>query len=346
MSQSSSSSSSFEIRRPAAQPSSDPWRCAYSSSDGNVEADLGVDPARDVGDGDDSRAEVVQLPRGDPAHVPESLDHAALCAELPTQLRAGADDDHDDADPGCFVPEDRAADRDRLPGHDLGDRVAGLHRVRVHHPGHRLLVRRHVRRRDVLLGPDHRQEIGREAAGQPLELGLRHRARVAAHPSLGAAVRKAEKRALPRHPHRERGALAERDLEVVADPALRRPEDARVLDAVPGKDDPRPLVHPDRDADDDRALRIAQALRDLIGDVRDGNRLVELRDRHPVERRVPLERGMGKRFGRARHGAPSLPASRRYQVPGVGVEPTRPAQGHLLLRQARLTRSATPAHAV
>ena len=33
-------------------------------------------------------------------------------------------------------------------------------------------------------------------------------------------------------------------------------------------------------------------------------------------------------------------------MPGVGVEPTRPAKGHLLLRQARLTRSATPARRV
>ena len=43
-------------------------------------------------------------------------------------------------------------------------------------------------------------------------------------------------------------------------------------------------------------------------------------------------RGLGPQ---ARRGA--------SQMPGVGVEPTRPARGHLLLRQARLTRSATPA---
>ena len=41
---------------------------------------------------------------------------------------------------------------------------------------------------------------------------LRHRARVAADPALGAAVGQPQQRALPGHPHRERGALAERDV--------------------------------------------------------------------------------------------------------------------------------------
>ena len=82
-----------------------------------------------------------------------------------------------------------------------------------------------------------------------------------------------------------------------------------MLDAVPGKDDPVPLVHPNGDADDDRALGIAEPLGDVIRDVRDRDGLVELRDRHAVERRIPLERGMGKRFGRARHGGRSVAVS-------------------------------------
>ena len=51
----------------------------------------------------------------------------------------------------------RAADRDRLAGDDLRHGVALLHRVRVHHPRHRLLVRRHVGRGDVLLRADDRR---------------------------------------------------------------------------------------------------------------------------------------------------------------------------------------------
>ena len=44
-----------------------------------------------------------------------------------------------------------------LPVTISGHRVPALHRVRVHHPGHRLLVRRHVRRGDVLLRADERR---------------------------------------------------------------------------------------------------------------------------------------------------------------------------------------------
>ena len=92
------------------------------------------------------------------------------------------------------------------------------------------------------------------------------------------------------------------------------PGDARVLNAVPGEDHATAVVHADRDADDRRALGIAEALCDVVGDPRDRNRLVELRDRHAVQRRVPLELGMGKRFRQARHGRRSVPGS-----------PTRPS---------------------
>ena len=84
-----------------------------------------------------------------------------------------------------------------------------------------------------------------------------------------------------------------------------------MLDAVPGEDDAPPVVHPHRDAEDDRALGVAEALGDPLGDVRDRQRLVELGDRHPVERRVPLELGVRKLVGNARHrraeSTPPLP---------------------------------------
>ena len=160
---------------------------------------------------DHRRALLVQLGRGDPADVAEALDDAAQLGEVPAEPRARALDHHHDAGARRLVPEDRAADRDRLAGHDLRHGVALLHRVGVHHPGHRLLVRRHVRRRDVELRADERRELGGEAAREPRELGLRELARVAAHAALRAAVRQAQERALPGHPHRERGALAEVD---------------------------------------------------------------------------------------------------------------------------------------
>ena len=73
----------------------------------------------------------------------------------------------------------------------------------------------------------------------------RHLARVAADAAFRAAVGEAQERALPGHPDGERRALAERDLRVVADPALGRPEHGRVLDAVAGVDDAAAVVELD-----------------------------------------------------------------------------------------------------
>ena len=88
----------------------------------------------------------------------------------------------------------------------------------------------------------------------------RKRAWVAAHAALRAAVRQAQERALPRHPHGERGALAERHRRVVADAALRRAEHARVLHAVAGKTATEPSSQAHRNRDRQRALREAQHL--------------------------------------------------------------------------------------
>ena len=206
----------------------------------DVEPGRVVDAARDVRDGDDGRAAVDELLGGDPADVAESLHDAALLGQFPAEALAGARDDHHDPRPRRLVPEDGAADRDRLARHDLRDRVAALHRVGVHHPGHRLLVRRHVRRRDVLLRADEREQLRGEAAREALELRPAERARVAADAALRATVGQPQERALPRHPDGERRALAERDLGVVPDAALRRAEHARVLHAVAGEDDAGP----------------------------------------------------------------------------------------------------------
>ena len=86
-----------------------------------------------------------------------------------------------------------------------------------------------------LLGADDRDQLGGVAAREALELADAELARRAAHAALRAAVGQAEQRALPRHPHRERRALAERDVGAVAKAALRRAHRQRVLDAVAGQ---------------------------------------------------------------------------------------------------------------
>ena len=290
MSHGSSSSSSFVIRVPVrASPRASrarerrrvsAWTSSPSSSwtpPETSETAITVAPRVD------------ELVRRDPADVAEALDDAALLGEVPAEPLARAGDHHHDAGAGRLVPEDGAADRDRLAGHDLRHRVADLHRVRVHHPRHRLLVRRHVRRGDVLLRADDRQQLGGEAARQALELACDSSRGLQRTPPFAPPYGQAQERALPRHPDRERRALAERDLRVVADAALRRAEHGRVLDAVAGEDDAAAVVHPDRDGEHDRALGVAEPLGDGVGDVRVRQRLLELRDRRPEERRVPLE---------------------------------------------------------
>ena len=80
---------------------------------------------------------------------------------------------------GGLDPAQRAADLDRLAGHRRWDRVAEVHRKRVHDPRHRLRVGAHVGRGDVAVGADEDRDLGREAAGHVLELVERELARVA-----------------------------------------------------------------------------------------------------------------------------------------------------------------------
>src|SRR5207244_1358319 len=61
--------------------------------------------------------------------------------------------------------------------------------------------------------------------------------------ALRTAERDAGERALPRHPHRERLDLVERDVRVVADPSLRWTARNVVRDAVALEDLSLPVVH-------------------------------------------------------------------------------------------------------
>ena len=264
--------------------------------------------------------------------------------------------DHHDAGAGRLVPEDRAADRDRLAGHDLRHRVAALHRVRVHHPGHRLLVRRHVRRGDVLLRPDERQQLRREPPRQPLELA-------AATARAGCSGRR---------PSRRRRAAAAARTSTSSTPRAPRTRRAR----PPGRSGCRPSSGRARSsaARGSRgrrracrrrgltghatmidALRVAQPLGDAGVDVRVRHGLVELRDRGAVERRVPLEVGERRDVLGARHRAVSVTG--RRLAPGAGRTGRRPdvrmcrgwesnpacPEGQPVLSRPRLTSSATPA---
>ena len=108
---------------------------------------------------------------------------------------------------------------------------AGVHRVRVHHPGHDLAVGVHVGRRDVALRADDDADLAGVAARHALELLQREQLRVDADAALGAAVRQVHGRALDRHPGRQRHHFLERHVGVVAHAALARAARQVVLDA-------------------------------------------------------------------------------------------------------------------
>ena len=76
--------------------------------------------------------------------------------------------------------------------------------------------------------------------------------------ALAAAVRDADDRALPGHPHRQGLDLVEADVLVVADAALGRAAAEVVLDAVAGEDLDRAVVHLHGEVDGQLAARLAE----------------------------------------------------------------------------------------
>ena len=107
-------------------------------------------------------------------------------------------------------------------------------------------------------GPTRTSISVEEAAGERLELLLAELLGVDDHAALAAAVRDADDRALPGHPHREGLDLVEADVLVVADAALGRPAAEVVLDAVAGEDLDRAVVHLHREVDGQLAAGLAQ----------------------------------------------------------------------------------------
>ena len=235
--------------------------------------------------------------RGDRAGVAEALDRDPALLEVHPDLADRLDDAVDRSACRRLVPALRPAEADRLAGHDARDRVADVHRVGVHDPGHDLGVRVDVRGGDVLLGADEDLDLREEAAAQRLELLLAELLGVDDHAALAAAVRDADDRALPGHPHREGLDLVEADVLVVADAALGRPAAEVVLDAVARVDLDRAVVHLHREVDGQLAAGLAQDAAEagveveplggevelLLGDLPGVDRRGDLLGRHGLE---------------------------------------------------------------
>ncbi len=222
-----------------------------------------VDAAADVADRDDAPAELRDARRGVAAHVAEALhDHAAVLRELEQVHHAvGAEGD---AAPGGFLAPERAADAHRLARDDAGHGVAHLVGVGVHHPRHGLLVGAHVGRHHVGLRPDEGDHLAGVAARDALQLADGAIVRVDRDAALGPAIGQVGQRALPAHPHRQRGDLAQLHARVVTQPALGRPEGEVMLHAVALKDVHVAGIHSHGQRDGDEALGQLGALAQVV----------------------------------------------------------------------------------
>jgi hypothetical protein len=176
--------------------------------------------------------------------------------------------------------------------------VAHLLAVRVHDPGHHLLVGAHVGSRNVLVGPDEVDDLGGVAAGDPLDLGARQLGGVDPHPSLGASERDADDGALPGHQHRQRRHLSEVHIGRIPDAALGGTHGQDVLHPVAEQGlDPGAVIAAVGDGDDDRPLRHPQSLRDVGVEIHQLRHSVELTECLGVKRRLPLPQALAEHVG-------------------------------------------------
>ena len=129
------------------------------------------DRAVGIGDGDDLRPQVVQLPGGEAADVAEALnrDPNPLDRAPPGVLEELLSDDRHAVAGGALSTE-RAVQFNRLAG-DHGRVVAVELAVLVHDPGHHLGVGADVGRGDVLVRADEVVDLLDEPPRDPFDLG-------------------------------------------------------------------------------------------------------------------------------------------------------------------------------
>ncbi len=217
-----------------------------------------VDGAMNVAEAHDLASRLVQELRGDRADVAEALHDDPRALEGHLLRVAGLARDDKDAAPRRLDAPRAAADRDGLAGDDAMNAVAVVHGERVHDPRHDLRVGVDVGRRNIHLGADHPGDLSGVAAREPLQLGHRELRRIEDDAALAAAEGDVHHGALPRHPHRQRPHLVERDMLVVADAALGRAAIGVVLHTIAGEDLNGAVVHAHGEANGNLTLGLAQ----------------------------------------------------------------------------------------
>ena len=172
--------------------------------------------------------------------------------------------DRRDAAPGRFPPATRAANRERLASDHRRHCLAHVHGIGVHDPRHRLVVRVHIRRGNVLLRPDELNDVGSVAPSHALELALRHLVRIADDSAFRTAERNVDHRALPCHPAGQGANFIQRYLRRKSNAALARPARHRMLHAKAGEYLNMSVVHHYRDMNNDLPVGVPQNLPDAV----------------------------------------------------------------------------------
>ena len=147
---------------------------------------------------------------------------------------------------------------DGLAGHHRGLRVARVHGIGVHDPGHGLFIGIHVGRGNVDLRPDEIEQLRGVAARDALQLAHGMDVGIADDAALAAAEGDVDHGALPGHPGGQRAHLVKVDVGSVADAALGRSARNGMLHAIAGEHLQPPVVQHHGDVHDDLARRRPQ----------------------------------------------------------------------------------------
>ena len=219
---------------------------------------LVVERAVNIGDADNLVARVKEQLRRHRSHVAESLhDDARAHVHHPEfGQRAVAVEEH--AAPGGLMPAARSAQVDRLAGNNGRGRVAHVHRVGVHDPGHGLLVGAEVGRGNVALRTEPFDQFGGIAPRDALQFAVREFGGIANHAALGAAERNIDHSAFPGHPAGQRAHFIERHVRSESNASLARPSHDGMMHAIADEHFQVAVIQHHRDVDRDFAVGITQ----------------------------------------------------------------------------------------
>ena len=189
-----------------------------------VQPPLVVDRAAHIAYRYDPCAPFMHHTRGPASNIAKPLNCHRCILQMKTQTAAQHRPGYiRDAQTGGVLPTGRASHSQRFAGRHSRHRIASMHRIGVHDPGHHPCIRAHVRRGNVHFRPNEKTDFRRVAPGHRLQFSFRERLRIHDDTPFGPAIGKVHQRAFPRHPHRQRPRLVQAHFRMVADASFRRP---------------------------------------------------------------------------------------------------------------------------